>query len=277
MQPVSFTVLMCTYFKDDPYLLKKSIKSVFNNSIKPNFFILTIDGPIPKLNEDIIKSISNKYSIQLNIIDKNIGLALALNNALKLVKTEWIARADSDDINLRDRFKKQLQYTNQNIDVIGSNILEIDRFGKLPNLTKKIPLTNKEIRKYLELRNPINHMTAFYKTKLIKSIGGYPNIYLREDYALWAKVAEKGAVFHNIDENLVHVNGGGTLYSRRGGWKNALAEWKLQKLLYQCKIKPLILCIIHLFIRTFFLLLPSKIIEKIYIKKLRHKKTSKNS
>ena len=26
-------------------------------------------------------------------------------------------------------------------------------------------------------------MTALYKTDLIKSVGGYPNIYLREDYA----------------------------------------------------------------------------------------------
>ena len=51
MKKTSFTVLMCTYFRDDPYLLEKSIESVFINSIKPNYFILTIDGPIPKLNE----------------------------------------------------------------------------------------------------------------------------------------------------------------------------------------------------------------------------------
>ena len=105
MKISSFTILMCTYFKDDPYLLEKSIESVFKNSIKPNYFILTIDGPIPKLNEKIINKISRKYTIQLNVLEKNIGLALALNNALSLVKTEWVARADSDDINLKDRFK----------------------------------------------------------------------------------------------------------------------------------------------------------------------------
>ena len=270
MKIESFTVLMCTYYKDDPFLLEKSIESVFNSSIKPNFFILTIDGSIPELNKKIIKKISAKYPIELNIIEKNIGLALALNNALNLVKTEWVARADSDDINLYDRFKKQLELTNKNFDVIGTNILEIDKIRNLPKLTKNLPVTNQDIRKYLRLRNPINHMTVLYKTKLIKSVGGYPNIYLREDYGLWAKLVKEGAVFHNIDEILVHVNGGHNLYRRRRGFKNALAESKLQFLLYQCKIKPLFLAVFHLILRTTFLLLPSIIVEKIYVYKLRN-------
>lgn len=269
MQRKSFTVLMCTYSKDNPYLLKKSIESVFKNSIKPDYFILTIDGPIPKLNLDIIKKISHSYPIRLNFLKENIGLALALNNALELVQTEWIARADSDDINLNQRFEKQLKFTNKNIGVIGSNILEIDKYTNLPNLTKNIPLTDYEIKEYIKLRNPINHMTALYKTQLIREVGGYPNIYLREDYALWAKLVYKGVVFMNIDEILVHVNGGKNLYKRRSGIKNALAEIKLQILLYKCKIKPFHLLIIHLCLRTFFLLLPSKIIEYIYIKKFR--------
>ena len=160
MKRANFTVLMCTYFKDDPYLLEQSIKSVFKNSIKPSYFILTIDGPIPKINKKIIQKISNKYPIQINILSKNLGLAEALNNALDLVKTEWVARADSDDINLYNRFQKQLELTNKNFDIIGSNILEIDKNGNLPRLTKNIPVTNEEIKKYLKLRNPINHMTV---------------------------------------------------------------------------------------------------------------------
>ena len=138
-------------FQDDPYLLRKSIESVFKNSIKPNYFILTIDGPIPKLNEKIINKISRKYPIQLNVLEKNIGLALALNSALSLVKTEWVARADSDDINLKDRFKKQLSFTDKKFDVIGSNILEIDKSGT-NKTNKKYQLLIKK-KKYLKLRN----------------------------------------------------------------------------------------------------------------------------
>ena len=269
MKKVSFTVLMCTYSKDNPYLLSDAIKSVFNNSIKPDYFILTIDGPIPKLNKKIINKIRKLYPIKIIINQENIGLALSLNKALKFVKTDWIARADSDDINLPDRFAKQLKFARKDFDVIGSNILEKDKNKNHPILTKIMPITDKEIKKYAITRNPINHMTAFIKTSIIKSVGGYPDIYKREDYGLWAKLIHQKANFYNIDEILVHVNGGKSLYKRRGGFKNAYAELKLQKFLYKYEIKPFYLLILHLLFRTSLLLLPSKILEVIYLSKLR--------
>ena len=75
MKNKSFTVLMCTYFKDDAHLLEKSIESVFKNSIEPDYFILTIDGSIPKLNEKIIKKMSNKYPLVLNILKKKYRIS----------------------------------------------------------------------------------------------------------------------------------------------------------------------------------------------------------
>ena len=49
MKKIDFTVLMCTCYFDNPKLLKLSIESIFKNTINPDFFILTIDGKIPKL------------------------------------------------------------------------------------------------------------------------------------------------------------------------------------------------------------------------------------
>ena len=262
---------MCTYFKDDPYLLEKAIESIFKNSIKPNYFILTIDGPIPEINKQIINKLNKLYAFKIISLKENVGLALALNSTLKYVKTDWIARADSDDINLEKRFSTQLKYAQLNYDVIGSNVLEIDRNGKLPNLKKNMPITNLEIKKYIKSRNPMNHMTVFYKTEAIRSIGGYPNIYQREDYGLWAKLMHKKYSFYNIEDILVHVNGGKSLYKRRGGFKNAIAEIKLQVLLFKCELKSLSLCIFDLFLRASILLLPTKILEKIYTKVLRKK------
>ena len=136
MKKIDFTVLMCTCYFDNPKLLKLSIESIFKNTINPDFFILTIDGEIPKNNWKIINKLSEKYEIQINIIKKNVGLALALNNAINLVKTKWIARADSDDINMTNRFEKQIEYALDGYDVIGCNILEVDRTNKYPKLEK---------------------------------------------------------------------------------------------------------------------------------------------
>ena len=272
MKAIKFTVLMCTYYYDEPELLKISIESIFQNTINPDFFILTIDGKIPKNNWRIIKNLRKKYKIKLNIIKKNIGLALALNSAINLVTTEWIARADSDDINMINRFEKQIAIAKNNYDVIGSNILEVDQKKAFLKLEKKMPKSNRAIKKYLKSRNPINHMTAFYKTDLVKRVGGYPNIYHREDYGLWIKLHHQGALFYNISENLVQVNGGQSLFKRRRGFRNIPAELNLQLLSYKLKIKPIYLAIFHFFIRVIILLLPSRILGKFYLYKLRQKK-----
>ena len=225
MGNIEFTVLMCTYKNDDPLLLEKAIESVFSNSIRPKFFILTIDGPIQKKNQQIINKLIKRFPIEINNLLENNGLANALNSAIKLVKTKWIARADSDDLNFPNRFEKQIEYAEKGYDVIGSNIYEIEYSNNNSRkLKKRIPLNKKQIKSFSRFRNPMNHMTTFYKTEVVKSAGGYPNIYLREDYALWAKLINQKRNFKNIDESLVNVSGGGDLYSRRGGFKNALGE-----------------------------------------------------
>ena len=273
MGNIEFTLLMCTYKNDDPILLEKAIESIYRNSIKPNFFILTIDGPIPNKNEQVINKLVKKFPIEINNLNKNIGLANALNSAIKLVKTQWIARADSDDLNASNRFEKQILYAEKGFDVIGSNIYEIDIYEtvQLGKLKKIMPKNNKQIRNFSRFRNPMNHMTTFYKTEDIKLVGGYPNIYLREDYGLWAKLISHNKNFINIDDFLVCVNGGNDFYLRRGGIKNAIAEIKLQLYLFKYKIQPLYSALLLGFVRAFLLLLPKGILKIFYINILRKK------
>ena len=273
MSNIEFTLLMCTYKNDDPILLEKAIESIYRNSIKPNFFILTIDGPIPNKNEQVINKLVKKFPIEINNLNKNIGLANALNSAIKLVKTQWIARADSDDLNASNRFEKQILYAEKGFDVIGSNIYEIDIYEtvQLGKLKKIMPKNNKQIRTFSRFRNPMNHMTTFYKTEAIKLVGGYPNIYLREDYGLWAKLISHNKNFINIDDFLVCVNGGNDFYLRRGGIKNAIAEIKLQFYLFKYNIQPLYSALLLGFVRAFLLLLPKRILKSFYRNLLRKK------
>ncbi len=271
MQKIKFTLLMCTYKNDNPLILEKAIKSIYENSIIPNQFILTIDGPIPEENEKVIKRLSKIFPLKLNYLSINIGLAKALNKSLEMVKTEWIARADSDDISLSERFSIQIIQARNDHDIIGSLVKEIDYEKNIPDLIKKIPLKDKEIKKYLKFRNPINHMTVFGKTELIRKVGGYPNIYLKEDYGLWIKLASIGAKFHNINKVLVIASGGNSLYKRRSGIRSALSEIKLQYMFLKYKLKPLHKIIIDLIIRSTFLLLPNNLNKNIYIKKFRVK------
>ena len=271
MNNIEFTVLMCTYKKDDPVLLEKAVESVYNNSVKPNFFILTIDGPIPKKNQNVIKKLKQNFSIEINNIKENIGLAKALNSAILLVKTDWIARADSDDLNAPNRFEIQLNYARQGFDVIGSNIYEIDIYEtkQQTRLRKKMPLSNKQIIRFSKYRNPMNHMTIFYKTEAIRLVGGYPDIYLREDYGLWAKLIFHNKKFVNINEYLVFVNGGDQLYLRRRGLRNAVGEMYLQIYLFKYNIQTFHDALFLFLFRSLIILLPKSFLKSFYINILR--------
>ena len=271
MNNIEFTVLMCTYKKDDPLLLEKAIESVYNNSIQPKYFILTIDGPIPEKNQKIIKKIKEKFPIKINKIKENIGLAKALNSAILLVKTDWIARADSDDYNSPNRFEIQLKYAQQGFDVIGSNVYEVDNYEtrQQTRLRKKMPLNNSQIRNFSRYRNPMNHMTTFYKTEAIRFVGGYPDIYLREDYGLWAKLMFHNKKFVNINEYLVCVNGGDQLYRRRSGLRNAIGEMYLQIYLFKYNIQTFHLALFLFLVRSLIILLPISFLKLFYINILR--------
>ena len=273
MKNIQFTVLMCTYKNDDPILLEKAIESVYANSIKPDFFILTIDGPIPPKNQFLINQLKERFPLEINEIKENIGLAKALNSGINLVKTKWIARADSDDINLENRFEKQIELAKKGFDVIGSNIYEIDPQDnkKLQKLRKEMPQNNKQIRNFSRYRNPMNHMTTFYKTEVIKLAGGYPDIYLREDYGLWAKLISHNRNFINTKECLVVAKGGNDLYIRRGGLKNAIGELQLQIYLFKYNNQPLYLALFLFLLRAFPLILPRNILKSFYINFLRKK------
>lgn len=236
-----FTVLMAVYHRDDPELFKKAIGSVLSNSLPPDSIILVVDGPIGRELDSVIKGFVDLNNFKVIRLASNSGLANALNVGIDSVETKWIARADADDINVPDRFALQARYmaVHPEVDIHGGGIEEVDRSGN--RLAYRFTVSqHAEILKYLVNRNPFNHMTVMYKTDLVRCVGGYPDVHLKEDYALWAKMLGSGAIGGNSDDVLVVATTGREMYKRRGGLRYALAEIQLQKVLYQCKAKNLL-------------------------------------
>jgi len=266
--PGGLTVLMSVYHGDNPQLFELSVQSIFKNSILPDDMILVIDGVISPEIEDVVKKVTKSNLIQVVRLPKNLGLAYALNEGIKHIKTTWFARADADDINRSDRFEKQLGYilnSKNDVDIIGSCIDEFDQNNNF-QASRIVPEFHNEIVKYLKTRNPFNHMTVILRTSCVKDVGGYPLIYLREDYALWVKLISNGAKCYNVQESLVNATTGLEMYKRRGGVKYVMAEFNLQRLMVNMRIKSLRLAIVHSILRGTVFLLPSRLRGKLYLK-----------
>lgn len=252
----SFTVLMPVHQRENAVKqFEKSIISVFKNSLLPKQTLILIDGPINKHLNKIIFFYKNKFNYQIIHSKKKIGLVKILNKGINKTKSQWIIRADSDDINSYDRFEKLMNIKNEKFDLIGSHIIEVDyETNKL--LKKKVPINNNQIVKFLKFRNPFNHMSVAFKKKIAQDCGGYPDIPMKEDYAFWATMISNGAKVKNLNSYLVTVTAGAAMYKRRSGFEHINSEINLQKHLVKSGFNNTIFSIIIGLVRIIFSILP---------------------
>jgi glycosyltransferase involved in cell wall biosynthesis len=223
---------MSVYAKDKPAWVSQALQSILVNTTKPKEIITVIDGPIPADLQKILTDFSSKHlQIKLFPLAKNGGLGPALAYGLQKCSCELVARMDADDISLSDRFEKQLAYFEKypNTAVLGGQIQEIDGEILTPVAIRDVPLANKEIRQYIKIRSPFNHMTVMFKKSAVLAAGNYTPFHLMEDYYLWARMAAKGYEMANLPDILLNARVDTAMYSRRGGLKYFKNNYAMSK------------------------------------------------
>lgn len=269
--PGGFCVLMALYGGDNPYLFEKAVHSVFANTLLPNQCLIVVDGPISVALIELTEKLKEQYpAIEYIQLPKNLGLANALNEGLKHIRYPWVVRADSDDINLPNRFEvlaKVLQ-EHPSLQLFSSAILEIDERAN-PLTVREVPCTESQIREFVKTRNPFNHMAVAYKLDAVLACGGYPNIFLKEDYGLWCHFLHKQFPVANIQDVLVHASAGMGMFRRRGGWRYAKSEWQMQNLLVESGLKGRARAVFDGLIRAIFFLIPASVRGFLYVHLLR--------
>lgn len=227
-----FSVLMSVYRNDNPDYFLMALRSVWDRqTLRPSEVLLVVDGPVgAELNESIAAAEREIPVLIVHRLPENVGLGRALAAGLLQTSYDIVARMDSDDIALPDRFQSQMNHMRDNpgIAVVGGQISEfIDSENKI--IGKRIvPRSGVAIDRYLKSRCPFNHMTVmFHKPKVIE-VGNYQHWHFNEDYYLWIRMAQAGMKFANLEQTLVNVRVGDEMYRRRGGWRYFKSEAALQ-------------------------------------------------
>jgi glycosyltransferase involved in cell wall biosynthesis len=261
---------MAVYEKTPADLFARAIASVYENELKPDYMVLVVDGPISARLERQCIVAQRQYGAAVVRLEANGGLAEALNFGLSHVRTEWVVRADADDYNLPQRFARisELLDAHPELDLVGSALLELEWDGK-PVGRRIVPLHHDQIRKFMIRRNPFNHQTVAFRRSIVKRLGGYPNIYLREDYGLWVTMIASGANCANLPEVLVHATAGRDMYTRRSGWRYACGERELQALMVSLGLKSRLRAALDGIARAGLFLSPSLVRRLIYMWALR--------
>ena len=186
-----FSVAMSVYKNDQPNYFQQAMDSIIKQTLIPNEIILVIDGPISNELKNVVDTYENKYSFIKTIwLKENKGLGNALKLAVENAKYDLIARMDSDDIAICDRFEQQINIfkTNPNVDIVGGDISEfIDVDTNIVGI-RKVPKENNEIREYMKTRCALNHVTVMFKKQTVIAAGNYQDWFWNEDYYLWIRM-----------------------------------------------------------------------------------------
>ncbi|MCR5774554.1 MAG: glycosyltransferase [Lachnospiraceae bacterium] len=199
---MKLSVIMPVYNTGAEYL-RASVQSVLDQSFSDFELIIADDGSdegcldcIRDLGDDRIVFIKN---------DRNLGPSATSNRALDIAKGEYIARMDSDDIAMPERFMKQTELLDSRPDVLvcGSACRRLGSKEIYAFLKSGIP------REVIQVRLLTGNITLANPTTMIRGtvfrelgIRYDENIKYSLDYALWVECIKHGNI-HVIPEILL--------------------------------------------------------------------------
>lgn len=266
-----FSVLMSVYYKEKPEYLKEAIDSILNQTVPPTEIVIVKDGKLTEELDGILSAYAEKDE-RFRVIgyDKNRGLGLALKYGVENCKYDIIARMDSDDISMPDRFEKELPvFIEGNYDIVGCITGEFT--GTIDNVQcRRIPPeTDEEIKEFIRTRNPFVHPSVMLKKSSVLAAGNFRDMYLCEDYDMWLRMVANGCRCYNIQEYLVYMRVDDNFYDRRGGLKYCREIVKFKRLMYKSKYIGFKNCVKSSLATIVVSLMPSKMRRNFYKKFLR--------
>lgn len=219
-----YSVLMSLYIKEKPEYLNLAIKSMVEQTLKPNEIVIVKDGPITDELQAVLDKYNAAYPELFNIVgyEKNRGLGLALNFGLEHCRNELVARMDTDDISKPERCEKQVKAFEEHPEnsIIGSAVDEF--YGTLDNVTARrvVPCNYREIYQFAKKRSAFNHPSVMYRKSKVLEFGGYANLRRNQDVDLFGRMLFGGCKAMNFEESLLWFRSDENLAKRRKSWEN---------------------------------------------------------
>ena len=277
---MKISVLMSVYKSEKPAYLDLSLQSVWDDqTMKPDEIILVQDGPLG----DELLQVIDKWQAKLREVlvlirnEVNIGLTKSLNKGIRVAQGEYIARMDSDDISLPNRFVMQEEFLDENpsVYVVGGAIQEFnDNDGIIGE--RHFPKDTEEAIHYIHRASPFAHPAVMIRRALFEEGVMYNESYrTTQDLALWFDVLKSKHQVANLDVFVLQFRRDSNVYQRRKNKQDS----RLELTIHLKGIKDLFgispIKSLYPIARYCVRLLPNSIINAIYNSNIRGKVLSK--
>jgi glycosyltransferase involved in cell wall biosynthesis len=226
-----FSLLVSVYDGDRPDYLRRALRSaVDDQTVRPDQVVIVRDGPVRDELAGSLDEFARHSPVPVTLIPlpRNSGLGPALDRGVAASWFDVIARMDADDVAMPHRFEVELPLI-QEADIVGAGLLEfVEDTDRI--VGQRTPPTDPlQIQRYARMHDPFNHPTVVYRRKAVLAAGGYGDLPLMEDYALFARMLAGGARAINVAEPLVFYRVGAQAFKRRGGAELLRSELRLQR------------------------------------------------
>lgn len=200
----SISVLMSLYDKENCGFFHLCLKSLVEQSRAPEEVVIVLDGPVNNNLKQVISEFSPLLPLKIVKLEKNSGLAIALNEGLKACSGDIVARMDTDDICYPNRLELQEKFLlSRHLDIVGTAASVINLNGEVTGVRVN-PASHENIVSMLWC-NPMIHPSTMFIKESIFSIGAYDTtLRRRQDYELWFRAVHHGLKLGNLNEQLLY-------------------------------------------------------------------------
>lgn len=174
--------------------LNAAVRSILDQSYQELELLVIDDGSTDGSGERLQDHARSDSRMRV-VRRENLGLVHTLQELIELARGELFARMDADDFSLPQRIEHQVQFFEQQSEVVcvGGGIIIIDEHDRELHHPPPV-LGNAHVqRSALEGRMPICHPAAMFRATAVRQVGGYQSkAYPSEDLDLWLRLGEVG-------------------------------------------------------------------------------------
>jgi glycosyltransferase involved in cell wall biosynthesis len=177
-----------------------------------DFEVVVVDDGSSDRTAEIASGFAGRVQVRVIRHESPLGVARSINDGLAATDSELVARLDSDDLALPNRFERQVGWMDgqPSVGVCGSHMTMFEE-GSEQRSVLAHPTLSSEIRTALVQRCAIAHPSVVFRRAVIDRVGNYDERFdFAEDYELWCRASLLGVQFANVPEPL-------TLYRRHPG------------------------------------------------------------
>lgn len=186
-----------------------AIESVLAQTLT-DFELLVVDDASTDRSREIAESFRDRR-IRVVANADNLGLTRSLNLGLSLIRSEYVARLDGNDLSLPERLEKQVAWLDAHprVAALGVQAVPVDVRGRR---IRRVPWFHAHWRRpagglpmewYRAFDNPFVHSGVMFRREVVARLGGYDERRaLDQDAELWRRIGEEWELA-NLDEELV--------------------------------------------------------------------------